>query len=130
MDMGHILMLFVYFSVGLVKLICIREKFSSKDLPWAQQSTEILILSQHPYWLPLLHYPSHSPKVFLWRSEIQNPNLCESNPTVRHPQVKSCKTGLDPDGNVNPATELRISHSPSLEAQLSPVENILILMFD
>jgi hypothetical protein len=33
---------------------------------------------------------------------------------------------LDPDGNVNPATEL----SKTLEAQLSPVENILILMFD
>ena len=47
------------------------KKPSSKDLPWAQ--AEILILSQHPYWLRLLHYPSHSPMVGLWRSEIQNP---------------------------------------------------------
>jgi hypothetical protein len=33
---------------------------------------------------------------------------------------------LDPDGNFNPATELR----KTLEAQLSPVESIPILMFD
>ncbi|MEC9337984.1 MAG: hypothetical protein VX927_05820 [SAR324 cluster bacterium] len=36
---------------------------------------EILILSQHPYWLRLLHYTSHSPLVGLWRSEMQNPLL-------------------------------------------------------
>jgi len=99
--------LFVYFSVGLVVLICIREKSSSKDLPWAR--AEILILSQHPYWLRLLHYPSHSPMVGLWRSEIQNPSFF-----------------LDPDGNVNPAAELR----KTLEALFSPVESIPILMCD
>ncbi|MEY8217699.1 MAG: hypothetical protein RPT13_05080 [SAR324 cluster bacterium] len=83
------------------------KKPSSKDLPWAQ--AEILILSQHPYWLRLLHYPSHSPMVGLWRSEIQNPSFF-----------------LDPDGNVNPAAELR----KTLEALFSPVESIPILMCD
>ena len=82
-------------------------KSSSKDLPWAQ--AEILILSKHPYWLHLLHYPSHSPMVGLWRSEIQNPSFF-----------------LDPDGNVNPAAELR----KTLEALFSPVESIPILMCD
>ena len=100
-------LLFVYFSVGLVKLICIQKKFSSKDLPWSQ--AEILILSQHPYWLRLLHYPSHTPMVGFWRSEIQNPSFF-----------------LDPDGNENPAAELR----KTLEALLSPVESIRILMCD
>jgi len=47
--------------------------------------------------------------VGLWRSEIQNPSFF-----------------LDPDGNVNPAAELR----KTLEALLSPVESIPILMCD
>ena len=54
---------------------------------WAQ--AEIMILSQHPYLLHLLHYPPHSLMVGLWRSEIQNPLF------------------LDSDCNVNPAAELR-----------------------
>ena len=91
----------------LSKSFAFGKKFSSKDLPWAQ--AEILILSQHPYWLRLLHYPSHSPMVGLWRSEIQNPSFF-----------------LDPDGNVNPAAELR----KTLEALFSPVESIPILMCD
>jgi len=47
--------------------------------------------------------------VGLWRSEIQNPSFI-----------------LDPDGNVNPAAELR----KTLEALFSPVESIPILMCD
>ena len=47
--------------------------------------------------------------VGLWRSEIKNPSFF-----------------LDPDGNVNPAAELR----KTLEAQFSPVESIPILMCD
>jgi len=82
-------------------------KSSSKDLPWAQ--AEILILSQHPYWLRLLHYPSHSPMVGLCAVKFKTPSFF-----------------LDPDGNVNPAAELR----KTLEALFSPVESIPILMCD
>ena len=46
--------------------------------------------------------------VGLWRSEIQNPLF------------------LNPDGNVNPAAELR----KTLEALFYPVESIPILMCD
>ena len=75
-------------------------KSSTKNLPWTQ--AEIQRLSQHPYWLRLLHFPAHTPMVGEWRSEIQSTSFF-----------------LDPDGEVNPAAELR----KTLEALFSPVES-------
>ena len=75
-------------------------KSSTKNLPWTQ--AEIQRLSQHPYWLRLLHFPAHTPMVGEWRSEIQSTSFF-----------------LDPDGEVNPAAELR----KTLEELFSPVES-------
>ena len=101
-------LLFVYFSVGLVELICIREKIQFERSPMGAS------WNSDPLTASLLAAPASlsfpfSKGFFMAQWNSKPPSFF-----------------LDPDGNVNPATEL----SKTLEAQLSPVENILILMFD
>ena len=58
------------------------------ELLWRQAESKKL--ADHPYWLRLLHYPSQSPLVSEWRSEIGTPSFF-----------------LHPDGTTDPAAELR-----------------------
>ena len=99
-------LLFVYFSVGLVELICIREKTQFE----------------------------RSPMGVSWNSDPLKASLLAAPASLSVPlsngwfmaQWNSKPLFLDPDGNVNPAAELR----KTLEALFSPVESIRILMCD